>query len=132
MVSIKNRYNHTVENPDATYGNDLDKIVPGLADSFARLIKSRGYYYSDANVEQLRIPGYVVGPDKRYYKYNFETDGIYFCPGNIIIDGHNISDITRENVVLPHPLSPSITTRSPFLKLIVILCRASTSSLEEL
>ena len=22
MVSIKNRYNHTVENPDATYGND--------------------------------------------------------------------------------------------------------------
>lgn len=27
-VSIKNRYKHTVNNPDATYGNDLDRIVP--------------------------------------------------------------------------------------------------------
>ena len=86
-VSIKSRYNHTVENPDATYGNDLDKIVPGLADSFTRMIKSRGYFYSDANVEKIHIPGYVVGPDKKYYKYNIEVNGIYFCPGNIIIDG---------------------------------------------
>ena len=29
-VSIKNRYNHTVNNPDATYGNNLDKIIPGV------------------------------------------------------------------------------------------------------
>ena len=89
-VSIKSRYNHTVENPDATYGNDLDKIIPGLADSFTRLIKNRGYFYSDANVEKLHIPGYVVGPDKKYYKYNLETGGIYFCPGNVIIDGSRI------------------------------------------
>jgi hypothetical protein len=86
-VSIKSRYNHTVENPDATYGNDLDRIVPGLADSFTRLIKSRGYFYSDANVEKLHIPGFVVGPDKKYYKYNVEVGGFYFCPGNIVIDG---------------------------------------------
>ena len=33
-VSIKNRYNHTVENPDATLGNDLEKIAPGLTYSF--------------------------------------------------------------------------------------------------
>lgn len=34
-VSIKNRYNHTVNNPDATYGNDLDRISPGLTRKFS-------------------------------------------------------------------------------------------------
>ena len=29
-LSIKNRYNHTVNNPDATYSNNLDNIIPGL------------------------------------------------------------------------------------------------------
>ena len=53
-ASIKSRYNHTVENPDATYGNDLDKIVLGLADSFSRLIASRGCYYTDANITDAR------------------------------------------------------------------------------
>ena len=40
--SIKNRYNHTVNNPDATYGNDLDRIIPGLSYSFKKLLKERG------------------------------------------------------------------------------------------
>lgn len=33
-ASIKNRYNHAVDNPDATFGNDLEKIAPGLTYSF--------------------------------------------------------------------------------------------------
>ena len=33
-VSIKSRYNHTVKNPDATYSNNLDAIVPGLTNAF--------------------------------------------------------------------------------------------------
>ena len=33
-LSIKNRYNHTVDNPDATFSNDLDNIIKGLTDSF--------------------------------------------------------------------------------------------------
>ena len=99
-VSIKSRYNHTVENPDATYGNDLDKIVPGLADSFSRLIASRGYYYTDANIEKLQIPGYVVGGDKKYYKYNLETDGMYFCPGNIVIDGSKIHEYPKDQAIV--------------------------------
>jgi hypothetical protein len=28
-VSIKSRYNHTVSNPDATYSNNLEQIIPG-------------------------------------------------------------------------------------------------------
>ena len=99
-VSIKSRYNHTVENPDATYGNDLDKIIPGLAESFSEMIKGRGYFYTDANVEKFRIPGYVVGGDKKYYKYNLETDGVYFCPGNVVIDGANFHTFQRDRAIV--------------------------------
>lgn len=99
-VSIKSRYNHVVENPDATYGNDLDKIVPGLTESFSKLIAERGLYYTDANVEKLQIPGYVVAVDKRYYKYNLETGGIYFCPGNVIIDGSQFHIYGRDNAIV--------------------------------
>ena len=35
-VSIKNRYNHTVHNPDATFGNNLENIIPGLTESFEK------------------------------------------------------------------------------------------------
>ena len=85
-VSIKNRYNHTVNNPDATYGNDLDRIIPGLTKSFAALLKKEhGLELNNTNIEQFEIPGYVVANDGRYYKYNIEMDGDYYCPGNIII-----------------------------------------------
>ena len=29
-ISIKSRYNHSVDNPDATFYNNLENIVPGL------------------------------------------------------------------------------------------------------
>ena len=85
-VSIKNRYNHTVNNPDATYGNDLDRIVPGLTQSFGKLLRQRGLELNSENIEELEIPGYTVASDGKYYKYNKEINGIYYCPGNVIIE----------------------------------------------
>ena len=35
-LSIKNRYNHTVPNPDATFNNNLDNIIPGLSYAFQK------------------------------------------------------------------------------------------------
>ena len=37
FISIKNRYNHSVSNPDATFGNNLDNIAPGLTKAFCSL-----------------------------------------------------------------------------------------------
>jgi len=85
-VSIKNRYNHTVNNPDATYGNDLDKIMVGLTQSFEELLRKRGLMLNRSNIERFQIPGYVVANDGKYYKYNMEINGRYYCPGNIIIE----------------------------------------------
>lgn len=99
-VSIKNRYNHTVNNPDATYGNDLDRIIPGLTKSFAELLAERGMELDNMNIESLEIPGYTVASDGKYYKYNREINGIYYCPGNVIIDHGKIVKLEPERFVL--------------------------------
>ena len=95
-VSIKNRYNHTVNNPDATYGNDLDKIAPGLTQSFEKLLSERGLTLNISNIEAFSIPGYVVADDGKYYKYNKEINGNYYCPGNVIIDHGNVIKLEPE------------------------------------
>ena len=99
-VSIKNRYNHTVNNPDATYGNDLDRIVPGLKQSFAELLAERGMKLDASNTEEFDIPNYVVANDGKYYKYNTEINGIYYCPGNVIIDHGEVIQLESEKEVL--------------------------------
>ena len=84
-LSIKNRYNHAVDNPDATFSNNLDNIILGLTDSFE---KEYGYNLSH-NRSGFEIPGYVNANGK-YYKYNYELDNIYYCPNNIIIDNFEV------------------------------------------
>ena len=92
-VSIKNRYNHAVNNPDATYGNDLDRIIPGLTQSFSKLLDKRGLVLNNNKIEKFSIPNWTVASDGKYYKYNVEINGDYYCPGNIVIDGDSIKKI---------------------------------------
>ena len=99
-VSIKNRYNHRVNNPDATYGNDLDRIIPGLTQSFEKLLSERGMELNSDNIELFEIPSYIVAGDGKYYKYNMEINGIYYCPGNVIIDQGRVIQLESEKQVL--------------------------------
>ena len=97
-LSIKNRYNHTVNNPDATFDNDLESIIPGLTDSF------ENYYGFNINQSEKIHFGldYVKAEDGKYYKYNMEINNIYYCPDNIIIiNGRVIKDfIDKEKYLL--------------------------------
>lgn len=101
-VSIKNRYNHRVKNPDATYGNDLERIIPGLTKSFERLLAERGLKLNSENKEELSIPGYVKANDGKYYKYNMEVNGIYYCPGNIIIEYGEVRELANSEILLDY------------------------------
>ena len=90
-VSIKNRYNHTVENPDATFSNNLDSIVKGLSYSFEKYYGLNIYNNSDAYskflIEDLNC---IKASDGRYYKSNVEEDNVFYCENNIIIDNGKI------------------------------------------
>ena len=80
-VSIKNRYNHTVPDPDSTFSNNLDEIIEGLTTSFCMEYNLN----VDSSLYEVELPGYVIANDGRYYKYTYEHDNIYTCPDNIII-----------------------------------------------
>ena len=96
-LSIKNRYNHTVSNPDATYSNNLDNIIPGLTKSFADYYGMIQGRYAH---KTLDIPGYVLATDGKLYKYNYEINNIYYCPDNIVIDNFEVKRYPKEKYLV--------------------------------
>ena len=96
-VSIKNRYNHTVINPDATFGNNLDNIIQGLTNSF---IQHYDIPVSNSQ-EEFDLDGYVlVGDDVKWYKFNIDLGNIYYCPNNIIIKDDCIFQFDKNRYLL--------------------------------
>lgn len=87
-VSIKNRYNHKVLIPDATFSNNLDNIITGLTCAFENdynlnITTEKNDYLND---DYLKLENYFLASDGRYYKYNYKINDIYYCPNNIIVD----------------------------------------------
>ncbi len=95
-LSIKNRYNHTVNNPDSTFSNNLDNIIPGLTASFD---KYYGLHQSHLQ-NSFEIPGYVRANDGKYYKYNYEINNIYYCENNVIIDNFEVKEYPHEQYIV--------------------------------
>ena len=96
-LSIKNRYNHTVDNPDATFSNDLDNIIAGLTDSFEQ---HKGIVQKGIMETDFYLKKYTVASDGKLYKYNYEIGDIYFCPDNIIIDDLEIKKYDKSRYLI--------------------------------
>ena len=87
ILSIKNRYNHIVPNPDATFSNNLENIIPGLTYAF------ENEYNLNINrpvSSELNLSDYVIADDGKYYKFNYNLNDKYYCPNNIIIDNKKV------------------------------------------
>lgn len=83
-LSIKNRYNHTVANPDATFSNCLENIAEGLTNAFKT---TYGINLRRSSTPQvLEMANYVMDKNGRYHRYNVNVGGVYYCDGNKIID----------------------------------------------
>ena len=95
-LSIKNRYNHTVSNPDATFSNNLENIIPGLTRSFEKYLDHSIEYNKNSDFE---IPNYVLFKDM-YYKFNHEIHNTYYCTDNIIIDDGRLVEYPKEKYLL--------------------------------
>lgn len=94
-LSIKNRYNHRVNNPDATFSNNLDNIIPGLTKSFEIHYGIKQKYINEESFSE-----FVRANDGKYYKYNYEVDNIYYCPNNIIIDNFKVKKYPKEKYIV--------------------------------
>lgn len=94
-LSIKNRYNHRVANPDATFSNNLDNIIEGLTESF-----EVHYGIKQTHLNEFELKGYVRASDGKYYKYNYEVDNVYYCPNNIIIDNFEVKRLEKEKYIV--------------------------------
>ncbi len=96
-LSIKNRYNHVVDNPDATFSNNLENIIEGLTKSFER---SYNLNINQNDSRSFELPNYVLANDGKYYKYNYEINNIYYCPDNIIIDNFEVKNFEKEKYII--------------------------------
>ncbi|MGI5842364.1 MAG: hypothetical protein ACOX6H_03650 [Christensenellales bacterium] len=84
-LSIKNRYNHTVKNPDATFSNNLDEIVPGLRYSFVR-----EYSMQESKTLDFFIHNNYRTVDSKAYRA-LDTKSLFsFCENNILISNRDV------------------------------------------
>ncbi len=95
-LSIKNRYNHTVLNPDSTFSNNLDNIIPGLTKSFE---EECGITLQQNRTEEdfLSYFAFIKANDGKHYYYNIEHNAVYYCENNIIIRDGIIIDTFAKN-----------------------------------
>ena len=89
-LSIKNRYNHTVSNPDSTFSNNLDNIVPGLTKAFE---DTYGMVQDHVEENDQDFTGYIKSKTGERYRINREymwTMSCAFCENNVIVDRYGI------------------------------------------
>lgn len=80
-MSIKNRYNHTVNECDSTLNNNLDMLVLGLQ------AKVLGYYNIASLNNNKCYYNRIVNINGIYLKYNREAHNVYF--GDFVLDNAN-------------------------------------------
>ncbi len=66
-LSIKNRYNHSVSCADATFQNNPDNIIPGLAMSLSK--------YFNVHIDGKSMPEHFTMIDGNFMRYQYEIDG---------------------------------------------------------
>lgn len=90
FISIKNRYNHTVDNPDATFDNNPDNIIPGLSGSLKK------YFNVDFNTHKSALPNHYRFVNDQLVRFNYEINNVYFG-ANCYFVGSNITRLKPEN-----------------------------------
>ncbi len=71
-ISIKNRYNHSVEYPDSTFDNNPDGIIPGLS------IALKKKFNVDWQLTGNNLPDNFALVMNKIIKYNYKIGDIYF------------------------------------------------------
>lgn len=93
FISIKNRYNHTVNNPDATFNNNPDNIIPGLSTSLKK------YFNVNFNTSQSEMPDNFRILHDQFVYFNYEVNNTYFGP-DYYFSGSTITKLNTDYEVM--------------------------------
>lgn len=93
FISIKNRYNHTIANPDATFANNPDNIIPGLSHALKR------YFHVDFNTTTTPLPDNFRMVHDQVVRFNYEIDNVYFG-SDYYFSGSNITRLDTNYQVM--------------------------------
>ena len=72
FISIKNRYNHTVNNPDATFDNNPDNIITGLTEAL------KHKFGVDFFAQNATLPDNYRIINDQLVRFNYEIDNVYY------------------------------------------------------
>lgn len=89
FISIKNRYNHTVQNPDNTLNSNPDNIIEGLS------MAIKQHFNVDFSSKKAYLPrGYTYINDK-LIKYGREENNIYVGDSFYVKDGE-VTELNKD------------------------------------
>ena len=89
FISIKNRYNHTVQNPDNTLNSNPDNIIEGLS------MAIKQHFNVDFSSKKAYLPwGYTYINDK-LIKYEREENNIYVGDSFYVKDGE-VAELNKD------------------------------------
>lgn len=96
FISIKNRYNHTVNNPDSTFGNNPDNIIHGLKNSLQK------YFGVNFNASDIPLPEHYISVHDQLVYYNLEDETTYWGPTYYVQHGQITKVQTDRETVMDH------------------------------
>lgn len=89
FISIKNRYNHTVEHPDQTFNSNPDEIIPGLSAAL------KVYFNVDWKQTGVRLFDGFILLNNQILKTNFEINNCYIGDGFYITSTGEIIELDK-------------------------------------
>lgn len=94
FISIKNRYNHTVSNPDNTFSSNPDNIIPGLT----KALESR-FKVDLSKAARNNTPEHHIVSSGKLVHYDFERNGVYVGEAWYVKNG-KIIEVDKNSQVL--------------------------------
>lgn len=98
-ISIKNRYNHSVNNPDATFSNNLDNIIEGLSEAF-----KNEFHLDFIQQKQAFELDKFIFKNWKLMLFNYEINNIYYWINKIFKDWEFIIYDTNEYILIDYYL----------------------------
>lgn len=124
FISIKNRYNHTVANPDNTFNSNPDAIIYGLSDAL------KHHFNVDYSSQLSQIPrGYVLFGNQ-IFKYVREREDVYFGFDSAYVKNGIIYDLDKSTEFLVPAVSAILNTKKCEFQFLTDDARANKESQE--